>query len=61
MYLVIHLISIKFVVVVVVVVLCLNQDSSSTQRTRGLFHWRVSACFANKSSTMILPSLNRSI
>ena len=39
MYLVIHLISIKFVVVVVVVVvLCLNQGASSTQRTRGLFH-----------------------
>ena len=38
MYLVIHLISIKFVVVVVVVVLCLNQGASSTQTTRGLFH-----------------------
>ena len=41
MYLVIHLISIKFVVVVVVVVvvvLCLNQGASSMQRTRSLFH-----------------------
>ena len=38
MYLVIHLISIKVVVVVVVAVLRLNQGASSTQRTRGLFH-----------------------